>query len=234
MKKMVAIIPARGGSKRIPRKNIKHFMGEPIISYPIKELIRSEMFDKVYVSTDDHEIASIAEFYGAIVPKMRDMDLADDCISTVKVIGTEIMNFDLHQSKDLVVCCVYPTTPLLSSDEIKLGVSKLIKGKWDYVFSAQKLDYLPQRIFSLDSAEGIDFPEKVFATRRTQDLQQFYKDAGQFYCAYNTTWTSFKPVFTKDSTIQELSTNFVVDIDTNADWLTAELNYKSYLMQYKK
>ena len=101
MKKMVAIIPARGGSKRIPRKNIKHFMGEPIISYPIKELIRSEMFDKVYVSTDDPEIASIAEFYGAIVPKMRDMDLADDYISTVKVIGTEIMNFDLHQSKDL-------------------------------------------------------------------------------------------------------------------------------------
>jgi pseudaminic acid cytidylyltransferase len=229
MNKMVAIIPARGGSKRIPKKNIKHFMGEPIISYPIKELVRSEMFDSIYVSTDDQEIASIAESYGAVVPKIRDIDLADDYTSTVKVIGTEIINFELHQLTDLVVCCVYPTTPLLNSNEIKSAITKLIKGNWDYVFSAQKLDYLPQRIFSLDLLDGIEFSEKVFATKRTQDLKQFYKDAGQFYCAYNSTWTSFKPVFTSKSTIQELSTNFAVDIDTDADWLKAELNYKSYL-----
>jgi N-acylneuraminate cytidylyltransferase len=226
MTKPIIIIPARGGSKRIPKKNIKSFLGEPIIRYPIQELLGSNLFETIYVSTDDHEIARISESYGAIVPNLRPQKLADDYTTTVDVIGNEIINLGLQNTEGLIVCCVYPTTPLLNSKDLEMALGKLMEGTWDYVVSALKLDFAPDKTFALSENGRIVLRSNGFESVRTQDLNQYYKDAGQFYCGWATSWGSFKPIFSSQSTIYEIESKFIVDIDTFQDWERAELYYK--------
>jgi N-acylneuraminate cytidylyltransferase len=227
MKKPIVIIPARGGSKRIPRKNVKMFAGKPIIGYPIKELLDSKHFDSVYVSTDDPEIAQIAESFGAIVPGLRPSALANDYVTTVEVIGDEIVRFKLDKDPELIVCCVYPTAPLLKGEEV-LEASKLLSSKnWDYIISSKKVQTLPQRSFFLDDNQRIKLHFPEHENSRTQDLDISYEDAGQFYCSKAKTWISKTPMFTSHSTLYEISSQMTQDIDTIDDWSKAEHFYKS-------
>jgi len=227
MKKPIVIIPARGGSKRIPKKNIKLFAGKPIIQYPIEELLNSKFFNSVYVSTDDPEIALIAESFGAVVPGLRPPTLANDYATTVDVISEEILRFNLYENPELVVCCVYPTTPFLKSEEVLKASELLINKKWDYIISSQKIRTIPQRSFHMDPGQRVKlyFPEHE--NSRTQDLEVTYEDAGQFYCGKAKTWVAKTPIFTSNSTIYEVSSQMSYDIDTVDDWLEAENFYKS-------
>lgn len=227
MKKPIVIIPARGGSKRIPRKNIKMFAGKPIIGYPIKELLDSNQFDSVYVSTDDPEIAQVAESFGALVPGLRSLALANDYATTVEVIGDEIVRFKLDQDPKLIVCCVYPTTPFLKSEEILRASKLLIAKNWDYIISSKKIRTVPQRSFFLDENERITlyFPEHE--SSRTQDLAISYEDAGQFYCGKAKTWVSKTPMFSSNSTLYEISSQMTHDIDREEDWYYLENLFKS-------
>ena len=227
MKKPIVIIPARGGSKRIPRKNVKIFAGKPIIGYPIKELLDSNHFDSVYVSTDDPEIALLAESFGALVPGLRPSALANDYATTVEVIGSEILRFNLHEDPELVVCCVYPTTPLLKSKEVLEASKLLLSNKWDYIISSKKARILPQRSFYLDENLRIKLHFPEHENSRTQDIDISYEDAGQFYCSKVKTWVSKTPIFTSNSTLYEISSQMTHDIDTEDDWSSAENFYKS-------
>lgn len=227
MKKPIVIIPARGGSKRIPKKNIKMFAGKPIIGYPIKELQDSNQFESIYVSTDDPEIAQISEFFGAKVPGLRPSSLADDFITTVEVIGSEIIRFKLDTDPNLVVCCVYPGTPMLKSQQVINAVSSLVTGNWDYIISAKKIDLLVQRSFFVNSRKQIHLHFPKYESSRTQDLEPSYEDAGQFYCGKAINWVSKVPIFSSNSTIYEMKEEGIYDIDTNEDWKKAETFFKS-------
>ena len=227
MKKPIVIIPARGGSERIPRKNIKLFVGKPIIEYPIKELLNSNKFDSVYVSTDDPEIALIAESFGAVVPGLRPSTLADNYVTTVEVIGSEIVRFKLDGDPELIVCCVYPTTPLLKSEEVLDASNLLDSKKWDYIISTKKVRILPQRSFYLDENQRIKLHFPEHENSRTQDLEISYEDAGQFYCGKAKTWVAKTPMFTSNSTLYEISNLMTHDIDTIDDWSEAENLFKS-------
>jgi N-acylneuraminate cytidylyltransferase len=227
MKKPIAIIPARGGSKRIPRKNIKMFAGRPVIGYPIKELLDSNHFDSVYVSTDDPEIALIAESFGAVVPGLRPSELANDYATTVEVIGDEIVRFNLDDDPKLIVCCVYPTTPFLNSEEVLEASELLISKNWDYIISAKKVRILPQRSFFLDENQRIKLHFPQYENSRTQDIDVSYEDAGQFYCSKVKTWVSKTPMFSSNSTLYEISNQMTHDIDREEDWYNLENLFKS-------
>jgi N-acylneuraminate cytidylyltransferase len=220
--KPIAIIPARGGSKRIPKKNIKQFNGKPIIYYPINELINSNFFEDVYVSTDDPDIAEIAKEYGAKVPWLRSIDLANDYTKTIEVIRSEVVKMNLNSESGINICCVYPTTPFLRSSDIQKGLQLLESGAWDYVISAVKVNYSPQRTFELESNRRVKMHFNNFEVTRTQDLTPSYRDAGQFYWGSVSSWESSLPLFSSKSTIIELMDTNSIDIDTLEDWERAE------------
>ncbi len=221
----VAIIPARGGSKRIPRKNLKFFNGLPVIAYAIKMAKESKIFDEVIVSTDDEEIAETAISFGATVPWMRPKELADDYATTVNVIQDAVKKLRISHADLEDVCCIYPATPLLKSEFILEGHKILLSEDWSYVFSGLKVENNPERFFSLGQQKGVEmlFPRHV--TTRTQDLVPMYHDAGQFYWGRASAWELGLPIFSSRSTIIELPSGSVIDIDTQADWYEAERLY---------
>lgn len=227
MKKPIAIIPARGGSKRILRKNIKVFAGKPIIGYPIKELLESDRFDSVYVSTDDPEIAKISEAFGAMVPGLRPSDLADDYATTVQVIGNEIVRFRLDQDPERIVCCIYPTTPFLKSKEVLEASKQLTSSNWDYIIASKRMCKHPQRSFYMDEFRRIKLHFPEHENSRTQDLEISYEDAGQFYCGKVKTWVAKMPMFSSNSTLYQISSQMTPDIDTIDDWYVAEDLYNA-------
>ena len=225
MSKIIAIIPARGGSKRIPRKNIKDFYGKPLIAYSIEVAKESKLFDKILVTTDDEEIASIAKKYGADVPFIRPKELADDFSGTADVVKHAL---EWLKSKGEVfefACTIYATAPLLQEKYLINGYEKLKSSTAINAFSVTTMPFPIQRAFKID-AEGrceMFSPEHYMA--RSQDLEEAYQDAGQFY------WT--KPgqpsdciMFGKDSIPIVLPRYLVQDIDTEEDWKRAEIMYK--------
>ena len=218
----VAVIPARGGSKRIPRKNIKLFHGLPVIAYAIKSAKESGIFDEVFVSTDDEEIADVAVSYGATIPWLRPKDLSDDFASTVSVIQDAVKRIQLGQLDLEHICCIYPATPLLKPSYLSQGLKILESGDWDYVFSSLKASTPPQRFFSLGTSKEVEmlFPE--FEATRTQDFAHVYHDAGQFYWGRKSSWETGLPIFSSKSTILEIPGKSAVDIDTPEDWHYAE------------
>ncbi len=224
----IAVIPARGGSKRIPRKNIKLFHGKPVISYAIAAARQSEIFDEIVVSTDDHEIAEIALSFGATVPWMRSKELSDDYATTLSVMQDAVKKLSAN-SKDLEnICCIYPATPFLRPIFLMDGLSILKDEGWDYVVSARAATTPPERSISIGKRKEIimRFPE--YEKTRTQDFPQSYYDAGQFYWGNKFSWERSNPIFTSRSTIVELPRESAIDIDSIEDWDYAEQRYRCY------
>lgn len=224
----VAIIPARGGSKRIPRKNIKPFHGVPVIGYAIKLAQESQIFSEVFVSTDDEEIAEVAISFGASVPWLRSRELSDDYATTVSVMQDAVKRIENKYSNLENVCCIYPATPLLKSEQLKKSLCMLKDGNWDYVVGVSSSKIPPERFLSIGKNREIIMRFPVYETSRTQDFPQAFHDAGQFYWGKKISWESALPLFTSRSTILELPPESAIDVDTLDDWHYAERIFGIY------
>jgi N-acylneuraminate cytidylyltransferase len=228
---IVAVIPARGGSKRIPRKNIRLFAGKPIISYSILAAIDSELFNRVIVSTDDEEIAEVAKSYGAEVPFIRPKSLSDDFTGTNAVVKHTIQWF-LEQGKSVeYACCIYATAPFTDSQYLKDGFEKLVSSAKSYAFTVTSFPFPVQRALRITEHSVIDamFPEYIFS--RSQDLEEAYHDAGQFYWGRAAAFLKDEIVFSVDSIPIILPRYLVQDIDTLEDWKRAEMMYAALQME---
>jgi N-acylneuraminate cytidylyltransferase len=226
MKKAVAVIPARGGSKRIPRKNIKDFHGKPLIAYSIESAIKSNLFDKVVVSTDDEEIAQISKKYGAIVPFFRPKELSDDFTGTGAVVNHAI-NFLKEQGESYdFVCTIYATAPFLDEKYLIESFEKLKNSTAKNAFSCTSMPFPIQRTFKITKNERCEmfWPENFM--KRSQDLEEAYQDAGQFYWT-NLNIKSNEIIFGKDSIPIVIPRYLVQDIDTIEDWIRAEYMYEA-------
>lgn len=226
----IAIIPARGGSKRIPKKNIKSFCGKPIIVYSIEVALASNLFDEVMVSTEDEEIAEISRKFGAKVPFMRSSKNADDYATTFEVLE-EVLNKYAYLNKQFKFgCCIYPTAPFTSVTVLQQAYKKLTEQNFNTVFPIVKYAYTIWRSLKLQNEKTtMWFPENLHA--RSQDLPPAYHDAGQFYWFNTEKLLKEKSMFTNNSgavTIDELHAQ---DIDNMQDWHMAELKYKYLLRQ---
>ena len=222
----IAIIPARGGSKRIPRKNIRNFLGKPIIAYSIEVAIESNLFDDIIVSTDDLEIAKIAKDYGAQVPFFRSEINSSDFASTFDVIEEVINEEHLKNKVYENICCIYPATPLIRSSYLSKGYELLINGSWNYVFSAVKVNSPPERYFELDSNRKVEMLNPEYEILRSQDFTTKYHDAGQFYWGKKYAWATEIPILSGGSTILELEMDQAIDMDNLEDWYYAEKLFK--------
>jgi len=221
------VIPARGGSKRILKKNIKLFVGKPIIAYSIEAAIKSKCFDTIVVSTDDEEIAEVAHQYGAETPFVRPLSLSNDYVGTIPVVKHAIEWFMEKKKNFEFVCCIYPTAPFISSDDIVTGMELLSESNNNYVFSVTNYAFPIQRAIRILNSKQVEmFQPKKFNTR-SQDLEEAYHDAGQFYWGKASAWKNEIPVFSKTSIPIILPRYRVQDIDTPEDWLYAELMYKA-------
>ncbi len=222
----LAVIPARGGSKRIPRKNIKEFCGKPMIAYAIEAAKGCGLFDHIVVSTDDEEIAQVAMKFGAEVPFMRPAELADDYATTMPVVAHAIESCRTIGWQADIVCCIYPAVPLIQIQDIQEALSLLEVGDADYVFTVTSFSSAIQRALRRmpDGRMQSFYPEYI--NTRTQDLEPGYYDAGQFYWGKAKAWMNgISPHQTgKGLVIPEWR---VVDIDTAEDWARAELIFRA-------
>ena len=223
----VAIIPARGGSKRIPRKNIRKFSGKPIIAWSIKAALDSGCFDRVIVSTDDDEIASVAQQYGAVTPFKRPAELSGDYTGTIPVIRHAIEWFMAHGEKPEQVCCIYATAPFLVPEELHLGLQMLNDSKKDYVFSMTNYAFPIQRAIRMTPSGNVEMFHPEHFHTRSQDLEEVYHDAGQFYWGRAEAWLEERPLFTTASAGYILPRHRVHDIDLEEDWILAEAMFRA-------
>lgn len=223
----VCIIPARGGSKRIPRKNVKNFLGRPIISYPIETAIKSALFDEVVVSTDDSKIADIAVEWGAKVPFLRPKELSDDFTGTVPVIAHAIKELEKSYDEVETACCIYPTSVFVSAETLKKGFKALEDFEdGHYSFSAVSFEAPIFRSFKLLPSGGVEmfFPENF--SKRSQDLPSAYRDGAQFYFGTKEAFVNEEPIFGARSAAVLIDRKLAVDIDTPEDWEIAEMMYR--------
>ncbi|WP_393936812.1 pseudaminic acid cytidylyltransferase [Aeromonas rivipollensis] len=222
----VAVIPARGGSKRIPRKNIRDFCGLPMIARSIQVACESGCFDRILVSTDDAEIAEVARTYGAEVPFLRPTALSDDYTGTIPVVAHAIGQLQQEGATPDEVCCIYATAPFIQADDLRQGLNLLRQQQADYAFSVTSYPFPIQRAVRINAAGQVEmFQPEHFATR-SQDLEEAYHDAGQFYWGRAQAWLTGQPVFAGQSVPVLLPRSRVQDIDTPEDWARAELLYR--------
>lgn len=220
--KVVAIIPARGGSKRIPNKNIKLFAGKPIISYSIRVAQETGLFDRIIVSTDSLEIADIAREYGAETPFLRPAELANDFAGTAEVLCHAIEWLAKEGTQPEFVCCIYATAPFIQASYLKQGYDKLVSSDATSVFSITTYPYPIYRSLKITEKGCIEMIWPEYANFRSQDLPEAYHDAGQFYWVNANKFMLGKALFAKDSLPVILPRYLVEDIDTMEDWETAE------------
>lgn len=227
----VAIIPARGGSKRIPRKNIKFFFGKPMIAWSIEEAYKTNIFDRIIVSTDDEEIASVAKEFGAEVPFMRPPNLSGDIIGTGPVVKHAVSWINENIGPIDNVCTIYPTAPFLRKNDLLSGLRILSEGECLMTFSATTYAFPIQRAFMINRQGGAEmfYPENFH--KRSQDLEQAYHDAGQFYWSKMEGIDKDLEMFSNQSKPILLERFRVQDIDTEEDWNRAELMF-SMLRKY--
>lgn len=229
----IAIIPARGGSKRIPRKNIKIFAGKPLIAYSIEAAKASGLFDKIIVSTDSEEVADIAKALGTEVPFVRPQTLSNDVIGT-RPVTNHAINYCIEQFyKPKFCCCIYATAPFLQAKYLQQGLD-LLKQHEDksFAFSVTTFAFPIQRALK-KTLQGV---APMFAndiSKRSQDLEEAYHDAGQFYWGKTDDYLSTKKIFSEHSLPVILPRHLVQDIDTQEDWLRAELMYQAYIQGQK-
>lgn len=229
----LCIIPARAGSKRIPRKNIRDFCGRPIIAWSIAAAEASRCFDRIVVSTDDTEIADIAQYWGAEVPFMRPSELADDYTGTGSVMAHAVNWFNERRHQLTEVCCLYATAPFVRASDIVEGLD-LLQHVPDlrFVFAGTAYPFPIQRAFALDRSSGeahMLYPEEF--SKRSQDLQPAYHDAGQFYWGRPQAWLSYDNLFEGGKPIL-IPKWRVQDIDEEEDWIRAELMWKTLSIDF--
>jgi pseudaminic acid cytidylyltransferase len=227
--KKIAIITARGGSKRIPRKNIKDFLGKPIIAYSIEAAIQSQLFDEVMVSTDDEEIAEIAALYGAKVPFIRSSKNADDFATTVDVLLEVIAQYEENGLEFSYGCCLYPTAPFITSELLSESYVLINNKGFDTVFPVVRFGNPIQRALIKDRDGKISMIQPEYKLSRSQDLEKAYYDSGQFYWFNSKTLKEKKSLWTENSGVVEIDEHKVQDIDNPTDWKLAELKYKLLL-----
>ena len=222
----LAVITARGGSKRIPNKNIKNFCGKPILAYSIEAALQSGVFDEVMVSTDSEEIAEVAEKYGAKVPFMRSAKNSDD-FATTKDVLLEVFGKYIELGNDLeYACCIYPTAPFITADKIREGRELLNREQVYMVNPIVKFSFPPQRGLVIDENNIIQLKWPENRDRRSQDLEDIYHDCGQFY------WYNVKEFMNRDGIMDGFSAPVIIDdlyvqdIDNESDWEIAEMKYR--------
>lgn len=229
--KNIAIIPARGGSKRIPRKNIKDFLGKPIIAYSIEAALNSGIFDEVMVSTDDMEIAEIAKKYGAKVPFFRSPEMSNDMAMTAPVL-VEVINEYKKLGKEFEYgCCIYPCAPFINPQKIKEGLDLMKEKMADSAIPVVQFSYPIQRALKIEENKlSMILPENLNV--RSQDLMATYHDIGQYYCFKIESFLANPTLFSKNTVPIVTPESEVQDIDTEEDWKIAEMKYnilKTYL-----
>lgn len=224
--KKLCVIPARGGSKRIPRKNIKPFYGKPMISYSIKAARDCGLFDTIIVSTDDEEIAGVARDHGAETPFVRPADLANDHAGTGAVVVHAIQWFRAHGTMYDATCCIYATAPLIDPKRLEEGWERLSEPGRRFAFSVTSFPFPIQRALKQTPGGSVDmfWPENL--SKRSQDLEPAYHDAAQFYWGWSDAWVNGETAFSPISAPVILPRTHVVDIDTPEDWEVAEVTYR--------
>jgi N-acylneuraminate cytidylyltransferase len=222
----VAIIPARGGSKRIPRKNIKNFCGKPMIAWSIEAAKESDCFDRIIVSTDDKEIAEVAKRYGAEVPFLRPADLSDDYTGTTEVIAHAVRWLNDAGDQVAVICCIYATAPFVTADDLIDSYRQFQQSGSDYMFSVTSYASPIQRAIRLSNNNQVSMFQPEHFKTRSQDLEEAWHDAGQFYWGQAAAWLENKTIFSSAATAYKLPRTRVQDIDTLEDWLHAEIKFK--------
>ena len=223
----VAIIPARGGSKRIPRKNIKEFCGKPMIAWSIKAAKASNCFDKIIVSTDDQEIADVAQEWGAEVPFIRPEELSDDHTGTVPVIRHAIQWLEKCEDKVSYACCIYATAPFLVARDLQVGWEAINGGDCDYAFSVTTFPFPIQRAITVTKHGRVAMVRPEHSLTRSQDLTETWHDAGQFYWGTSEAWCEGRPIFGEGAIPIKLPRHRVQDIDTLEDWIRAEWLFRA-------
>ncbi|EGR0671304.1 pseudaminic acid cytidylyltransferase [Vibrio vulnificus] len=221
----IAIIPARGGSKRIPRKNIKAFHGKPMIAYSIEAALASGCFDKVIVSTDDEEIAAVAVDHGAEVPFLRPAEISDDYATTMDVMAHAIHCCQSEGWDVEAVCCLYATAPFVLPEDLQQGYALLRDSNVQFTFSATSFPFPIQRAIKLDEFGSVSMFSPENEKVRSQDLEEAYHDAGQFYWGKASAFLAKLSIFSPHSKAVLLPRNRVQDIDTPEDWELAESLY---------
>lgn len=227
----LCVIPARGGSKRIPRKNIKLFCGLPMIAWSIRAARQSQCFDRIIVSTDDAEIAEVAKVHGAEIPFTRPAELSDDHTGTIPVIAHAVQWQNQHGNPATEVCCLYATAPFVRASDLQLGLQTLHSSGAAYAFSVTSYAFPIQRAIRITPEQRLEmFQPEHFGTR-SQDLEEAWHDAGQFYWGKSQAWLQGKPLFSKDAAPVALPRHRVQDIDTAEDWERAEWLFKAMQAQ---
>ena len=222
-----AIIPARGGSKRLRKKNIRDFCGKPVIAYAIENALKLGIFSNVIVTTDDPNIASISRDFGAQIPELRPSHLSNDFATTLDVMKYAVANYIPKNEIKNAVCCIYPTTPLLSPRFVLEGKDIFESGQWDYVISATRYSHPIERAFTISSGGHAEMISPEHILTRTQDLSDSFHDAGQFYWGEQQTWITGKSLFLSNMTAVQIPKLQSIDIDTLEDWMLAEHIYTS-------
>ncbi|MFC6446767.1 pseudaminic acid cytidylyltransferase [Shinella zoogloeoides] len=223
----LAVIPARGGSKRIPRKNIRPFVGLPMIAWSIRAAIESGCFERIIVSTDDAEIAEVGREYGAETPFVRPAVLSDDHTGTIPVIAHAVRWQDENGPTAQEVCCIYATAPFIRAADIRRGLYVLDDSGADYAFSVTSYPFPIQRALRLTPERRVEMLQPEHFNTRSQDLEEAWHDAGQFYWGKAKAWLTGTPLFGPASAPVPLPRHRVQDIDTSEDWKRAELMFKA-------
>jgi len=222
----LCIIPARGGSKRILRKNIKAFLGKPIIAYSIESALNSGLFDEVMVSTDDFEIAETAKKYGAKVPFLRSDKNSNDFATTFDVIEEVVLEYKKNGFTFEYTCCIYSCAPFVTAAKLIESFEKMIKNRFDSIFPVMAFGFPIQRALRLDADKKTSFFYPEYALTRSQDLTSSYHDAGQFYWMNTEKCINQKSILTQNTGSIIISVLEGQDIDNEVDWKLAELKYE--------
>ncbi len=224
---IVAVIPARGGSKRIPRKNIKEFCGKPMIAWSIEAAKESGCFNRVVVSTDDEEIAEVARAWGAWVPFMRPHELSDDYTGTLPVIRNAVDWINQNDSQVKYACCLYATAPFVSPEDLQRGYSLLKEESASFAFSVTNYAFPIQRAIRITESGRVAMFNPEHFNSRSQDLEEAWHDAGQFYWGTKEAWLEEQTLFNERAVPVKLPRHRVQDIDTHEDWVRAEWMFRA-------
>lgn len=225
----VAMITARGGSKRIPRKNIKEFCGKPILAYSIEAALESHIFDEVMISTEDGEIADIAQKYGAAFPFRRSDEMAGDHAMTIDVMLEVVNEYKKLGKNPKSICCIYPTAPFVTAEKLKKANALFEESGADAVIPVVKFSFPPQRCFITDG-DFIKYKWKEYEFSRSQDLEPFYHDVGQFYFIKTDVMVSQRTLVPERTAPLIMDEMEVQDIDNIDDWNIAEIKYQAMVM----